>query len=96
MEHRPRPTRPGGQRESCLTFDPMRESGVLAYLASRHAAGMEDTPIPIDGRVDRDSAGRRLTNALWRIVLKVSIGEEMCFPLFLTVRIGVRPRASRH
>jgi hypothetical protein len=61
----------------------MRESGVLAYWVSRHAAGMADTHILIAGRVDGGSAGQGLAYALRRAVLDVLIGEEMCFPLFL-------------
>jgi len=82
MGHRPRPTRPGRQRESCLTFEPVREGGVLAYLVSRHPAAMEDANIPIDGRVGRESARQGLAKALRWMDLEVLVGDEMCFPLF--------------
>jgi hypothetical protein len=55
---------------------------VLAYLVSRHPAGMEDTYILIDGRVDRESARQGLAKALRWMVLEVLVGDKMCFPLF--------------
>jgi hypothetical protein len=73
----------------------MRESGVLAYMANRRPAGIEGGRVLVAGRVNRASAGQRLVRALGYTVLEVLIGEETCFPLFLTVQIGVRPHGER-